>query len=129
MISQNSRRAAGSTPAVGSSRNTSSGWCAGAPAKPTPSFQQPAQPPRELAPPQPVDRRVEMQIFPHAQVVVEPELLTHVADALPDGLAVARDVESDHFGLAGRWRHQATQHADGRGLARSIRPEKPEHLA
>ncbi len=99
MCDQNSRRVSGSTPEVGSSRNSTAGSCITAQARASrclkPSGSSPALRPRygprpkhgdhaagRLAPAaagQAVDAGEEIEVLPDAQVAVERELLGHVA--------------------------------------------------
>ena len=54
------------------------------------------------APREAVDARVEVEVLAHREVVVERELLAHVADAPADLLALRRDVEAEHAGACPR---------------------------
>src|SRR5213079_1421110 len=78
---------------------------------------------------QPVNRGVEGQVFAGGEILVQPELLRHVADALADLLGRGRDVDARHGGGARRGLEDAAQHPDGGGLSRAIRPQQPEHFA
>ena len=66
----------------------------------------------------------ELQVLAHAQVVEQRELLRHVADAAAQFFGLLRQVQAEHFDLAFGRRHQAAQHADGRGLARTVGAEE-----
>src|SRR5215208_3144678 len=77
---------------------------------------------------QPVYRGVEVQVLGDRQVLVQPELLRHVADALPDELRLPRHVVPHHRRLPRRRPQQPAEYADGRRLPRPVRPQKPEHL-
>ena len=142
--SQSSRRATGSMPAVGSSRKTTRGSCISALPSARRCFQPPQEQPgapvevrpdvreldRRVAPApellaaKAVDARVEVEVLVHGEVVVERELLAHVADALADLLALGRHVEPEHRRAARRRREQAAEDADQRRLAGAVRAEQ-----
>ena len=108
--SHSSRRATGSMPAVGSSRNTTRGSCISAAPSASRCFQPPdSRPARRsaygsmcvelervldaLAQPragEPVDARVELEVLEHREIRIQRELLAHVADLPADRLAVLR---------------------------------------
>ncbi len=71
----------------------------------------------------------EFEILAHRQVFVEAEALRHVAHAPLDLARLAADIEAQARSLAGVRRQQPAQHADGRGLAAAIGPEKAEDRA
>ncbi|MNT37210.1 hypothetical protein D3C72_1733370 [compost metagenome] len=75
-----------------------------------------------------LDGGEEFQVFVHRQVLVEGELLRHVADAPLQGFGVVGDLAAEHFDLAGAGQQQAAEHADGGGLAAAIGAEEAEHL-
>ena len=75
------------------------------------------------------DAAVEIDVLAHGQVVVESELLGHVADDPLDVLALAGDVEAADERLARGRPEDAAEHPDGRGLARPVRAEEAEDLA
>ena len=81
-----------------------------------------------LAPPragQAVDARVEIEVLEHGQILVERELLAHVADLAADLLAVLHHVEPEHAGAPRARREQPAQDTDQRRLARAVGPEQP----
>src|SRR5262249_12893429 len=71
----------------------------------------------------------ELEVLADRQVVVEGELLRHVADALPDvlGPEVAALAREPHLAAAGI--EQPAQHLDGGRLAGAVRPEQSVDLA
>src|SRR5574338_638016 len=76
-----------------------------------------------------VDRRVEPEILLHREVVVQAELLRHVADAAPNAFGIDRHVHARHLRASGRRLHEAAEHANGCRLAGPVRPQQAEHLA
>jgi hypothetical protein len=67
-----------------------------------------------------VDPRGELQVLLDGQVLVEPELLRHVADVTLDRVGLADHVVAE-AGAAARIRlQQAAQHADAGGLAAAV---------
>ena len=146
---QNCRRDSGSTPPVGSSRNTIGGsWRIA-----QPSARRWRQPPgrsrvsvcsRPRRPAisstnarraasrsavEPVDAAEEADVLIDGQQLVEREPLRHVADALLHAFGIARDVDAADERRAGRRPQQAAQHADGRRLAGAVAAEEAEDLA
>ena len=71
-----------------------------------------------------VRRRQEFEVLAHRQVLEQRELLRHVADPAAQRLGLPGDAQAQHVDLAGRGREQAAEHANGRGLARAVRPEE-----
>jgi len=71
-----------------------------------------------------IEPRDEFEILPHRQILIEAEALRHVADMPLDLVGVPADVVAEASALAAVGRQQAAQHADGRRLARTIRPEE-----
>ena len=67
--------------------------------------------------------------FSRGKILVEAEVLRHVADARLDLRGFSADVVTEAVAAAFVGREQAAQHADGGGLARPIRPEEAEHRA
>ena len=144
---QNSRRALGSTPAVGSSSRSSCGL--GRVQAPSASrcFQPPESSPascslaaRESDPldhrarrrgrlRQPVKARDEFQVLAHREVLVEAEALGHVADMALDLVGLGADVVAETGALALVGREQPAQHADGGGLAGTVGTEESVDLA
>ena len=76
-----------------------------------------------------VKPRDEEQILFDRQVLVERELLGHVADFALDARAVAPHVETEHRSLPGVGRQQAADHADGRRLAGAVGAEEADDFA
>ena len=130
-------------PAVGSSRNTTSGrpisasasdsrwrWpperrrttCAGV-AQPD-EVEQPLGVVGVV-----VERGEQPQRFERPHARVQPALLEHHADARAQRGRVARRVEAEDPHRAGVGGAVALEDLDGRGLARAVRPEQAEHLA
>ena len=67
-----------------------------------------------------VHARDEVQILLDGQVVVETELLRHVAHLALDELGVLRDVVAEHDAAPLVGREQPADHADGGGLAAAV---------
>ena len=144
---QNSRRALGSTPAVGSSSSSSSGLGR----MQAPSARRCFQPPGQLAgqlplaalKPQPLDggarllgrigepvhARHELQVLQDREVLVEAEALRHVADVALDLLALRADVVAERRAAAAVGRQQPAQHAQRGGLAGAVGAEEAVDLA
>ncbi len=76
-----------------------------------------------------VDVGEEVEVLEHREVLVERELLRHVADAAADLLAVAGDVEPVDRRLPLGGRQQAAEDADQRRLPRAVRPQEAIDLA
>ena len=149
MSSQKRRREAGSTPPVGSSRKTIRGsWRTAQPRarrcfQPTERVRvrlrsRPSRPAisrtqaRRVSTAffgQAVGAAEEADVLDHGQVLVERELLRHVADRPLDALGLAADVEAADRRRPGGRVEEAAEHADGRGLAGSVGPEKAEDPA
>src|SRR5439155_18663354 len=66
----------------------------------------------------------EFEILAHRKVLVEAEALRHVADVALDLARLRADVVAEAGALAFVRREQASQHADGRGLAGAVRTQK-----
>ena len=142
--SQKSRRAFGSTPAVGSSSSSSCGECSmhAASAKPLlPSARQRAgqlraargqaeaverRVDRLLAVGNAVHPRDEVEVLLDRQVLVQAEALRHVADLALDRRRVATQVVAKARAFTFVGRQQSAQHADRRRLAAPVGPEKAE---
>ena len=145
--SQKSRRAFGSTPAVGSSSSRSCGSCSRHAASARRCFQPPesspaswfarsARPSRSSAPStrashvvHRVHPRDEAQVLADRQVLPQRESLRHVADVALDRLRLAPDVEAEARPFAAVGRQQPAQHPDRRGLAAAVGTEEAEDLA
>ena len=76
-----------------------------------------------------VDARHEVEIFADGHVFPEAELLGHVTDAALDLFGLGRDVEAEAGAVSGIGAEQTAEHADGRGLARAVGPEKSPHFS
>ena len=76
-----------------------------------------------------VEPRDEEEVLLDRQVLVERELLRHVADFALDARAVAPHVEAEHRPLAGVGRQQAADQADRRRLAGAVGAEEADDLA
>ena len=76
----------------------------------------------------PIDAADEFEILADGKVLIERETLGHVAHAPLDEMALGEDVVAETSPAAVIWRQQAAEHADGRGLARAIGPQKPVDL-
>src|ERR1041385_3178319 len=149
MCSQNRRRDAGSTPAVGSSRKTRGGGGGvggggGAPVLPAaggrrggraPPIAEPVgrelrpDPPPPLLAHDPVDPGVELEVLQHGEVVVEAVALGHVSDPAADPLGLVHHVHPDHVRAARGRRDEPGEHPDGGGLAAPVGAEEAEDLA
>ena len=70
----------------------------------------------------------EIQVLPHRQVVVERELLRHVADFSFYALAAVGEIQAAHRRGTRGGQQQAAEHPDGGGLAGAVGPEKTEDL-
>ena len=139
---QNSRRALGSTPAVGSSSSSSCGL--GSVQAPSASrcFQPPDSSPASCSSrpvkAEPLDRRArggdrlgdavdagdEFQVLAHREILIEAEALRHVADVALDLVGLGADVVAEAGAVALVGREQPAQHADGGGLAGAVGPEE-----
>ncbi len=76
-----------------------------------------------------VDAAVEVDVLLDRQILVERELLAHVADLGLDLLRLGRDVEAGDRARSGGRRQEAGEHPDRRRLAGPVRAEKAEDLA
>ena len=144
---QNSRRALGSTPAVGSSSSSSSGLGRMQAPSARRCFQPPDSSPASCCsrPVQAealdggarlaagigeaVDAGDELQVLQDGEVLVEAEALRHVADVALDLLALGADVEAERRAAAAVGREQPAQHAQRGGLARAVGAEEAVDLA
>ena len=79
--------------------------------------------------PDAIDAAEEAQVLDHREVVVERELLRHVADVLAHPLGLARDVEARDGRSSAARPQEAAQHADGRRFARAVGAEEADDLA
>ena len=70
-----------------------------------------------------------MQVFQHAQIAVERELLRHIADAAARVCGGGAHVQPGYSGFAAAGGQQAAQHAEGGGFARAVGAEQTENFA
>jgi hypothetical protein len=73
-----------------------------------------------------MDARGERQVLLDREVLVERELLGHVAHPPLDLARLPEHVEAQHRAGAGVGPQQPAQHPQRGGLARAVRPEKPQ---
>ncbi len=73
---------------------------------------------------QAVEVRHEFQVLADRKILVERKALRHVADARLDQVALGANVVAKARAVAGIGGQQPAQHADGRGLARTVGPQK-----
>src|SRR5207249_2103230 len=78
---------------------------------------------------QAVDTSVELPVFRDGQVVIEAEILRHVADALADRFRIRADIEAFDMSLAAAERQEAGEHFDDGGLSAAIGAEETEDFA
>ena len=71
----------------------------------------------------------EVDVLFHGEIVVERELLRHVADVLADLFGILGDVEAGHGAPAGGGRQQPAEHADDGGFAGAVGTQETEDLA
>ena len=76
-----------------------------------------------------VDTTVEVDVLLHGEVIIEGELLGHIADDLLDLLGLGHYIEAFHMSLAGGWPEKAAEHPDRGGFPGSIGAKKPEDLS
>ena len=67
---------------------------------------------------------IEIEILLDGKILVEPEFLRHVADAVLDRLRIAGDIDAEHGEFAGVGRHEAGNQPDERRLAGSVWPDQ-----
>ena len=72
---------------------------------------------------------IKVEIFEDAEILVEPEFLRHIADAILHLLRMGDDVHSDYGERAFVRLHQAGSEAQEGGLAASIRSDQGRELA
>src|SRR5271165_1092869 len=75
-----------------------------------------------------VDAGDELQVLPHREVLVQAEMLRHVAYMALDLVGVGADVVAEAGAAARVRREQAAQHADSRRLAGAVGAEKAVDL-
>ena len=73
-----------------------------------------------LVDPNPMQIRVEVEVFLDAEILVQPESLRHVANAVLDLLGVGGNVDAQDAQLTGIGGHQSSGQTHERGLPRSI---------
>ena len=142
--SQSWRRDCGSSPVVGSSRNSRSGLPASAHASDSRCFWPPESLPTRLAAlalelddlQQLVDRAAaaieraeQAEHLLDRQLLAELRLLQLNAEPLPDLPLVRAPAEAEHLDLAGVGREQPLENLDRRRLAGAVRAEQAEALA
>ena len=76
-----------------------------------------------------IELRVQREVGPHRQLLIEREALRHVADLQPRCDVLRLDRSAEQLGLAFAGGQQAGQHLHGRGLAGAVRAEEAEDLA
>ncbi len=82
-----------------------------------------------LQPVEPVDAADELEVLANGEILVETEALGHVAGLALDRLAVVHEVVAEAGAAPAVGRQQAADHAQGRGLARAVRPEEAADAA
>ena len=78
---------------------------------------------------QAVEAGDEIEVLLDGEVLVERELLSHVADLVLDAPAFGREVEAEHLALARIEAQEAAHQADRRGLAGAVGAEETDDLA
>src|SRR5712692_678834 len=78
---------------------------------------------------QAVDTSVELQVFRDGQVVVEAEILRHIADALADGFRIRGDIETFDKSRTAAERQEAGKHFDDGGFSAAVGAEESEDFA
>ena len=89
-------------------------------------LEHPGQAAVDRLPGQPVGAAEKADVLGDGEVLVERELLGHVADDLLDPLGLAADVEPADRGGAGGRVEKAAEHPDGRGFAGPVGPQEAE---
>ncbi len=84
---------------------------------------------RALPAPHPLQVGVQVQVLLHAQVLIQPEALRHVADGGLNVPRLSHAVHTQHTQASGVRSHEPGRQADERGLARAVRPEQAVHRA
>src|SRR5262249_37609383 len=77
----------------------------------------------------PVRPAEEREVLVAGQLVVEAELLRHVADQPPHVASPVERVAAQHRDAPARGAQEAAEHADERGLPGAVRAEEPEDRA
>src|SRR5712664_1900888 len=78
---------------------------------------------------QAVDPSVELQVFRDGQIVIEAEVLRHVADTFADGFGLGAYVEPFHMSGTAAERQKAGEHFDDRGFSAAVGAEETEDFA
>ena len=73
--------------------------------------------------------RMELEILPDREILIEIHMLRHDPDELLDRVRVRRSLLPVVEDPPGRRLREQREHADRRRLARAVRPEQAEHLA
>src|SRR5262249_555713 len=76
-----------------------------------------------------VDTTVERKIFDHGQIVVETEILRHVADALAHVFGIGLHVHAFHMRGPAAQRKKTSEHLDHGGFPAAGRAKKSENLS
>src|SRR5262249_49540956 len=76
-----------------------------------------------------IEARDEFQVLAHREILIEAEALRHVADVVLDLVRLCADVVAEARAATFVGSEQTAQHADGRGLARPVRPEEAVDLS
>mmetsp|Transcript_23364 Transcript_23364/g.55525 ORF Transcript_23364/g.55525 Transcript_23364/m.55525 type:complete len:246 (+) Transcript_23364:1539-2276(+) len=71
----------------------------------------------------------EVEVLADGEVVVEPELLRHIADLALDGLALAAEIQAQHLAFTGVRRQQAAEHAQRGGFTAAVGAEEADDAA
>src|SRR5713226_8356654 len=78
---------------------------------------------------QAVNAAVELQVFRDGQIVVQAEVLRHVADALANGFGIGANVEAFDQGGTAAERQKAREHFNDGGFSAAVRAEEAEDFA
>ncbi len=76
-----------------------------------------------------IDTGVEVHVFAGSEVLVERELLGHVANLPTNCLRFLADILAQHHGVPLGKRDQSAECSNQGGLSRSIRAQQPKHFA
>ena len=71
----------------------------------------------------------QLQIFRAGEIGIEVRLFGHISEEPLVFLQIGQRIAAIELDAAARGLEQPHQNLDGRALARSVRPEQPEHLA
>lgn len=75
-----------------------------------------------------IDTGNEVKVFGNGKIFIERELLRHVADVALDLLRLRANVVTKTLTFTRVGREQTAEHANGRGFAATVRPEKAVDL-